>query len=124
MKTPRIKKKTSLHYRKYDRSIGFKNKLENPLNCDYFVTTKNHDMNLAVVSIGNSKGIRIPKSILKKYDIKDEVELILEKGYIILKPIATPRKGWNQAFQEMNNNGDDALLIEDSFEDENWEEWK
>jgi antitoxin MazE len=81
-------------------------------------------MNVAIVRIGNSKGLRIPKSILKKYNITDEVELVLEQGYIIIKPIAAPRKGWNQAFQEMNNNGDDDLLIEDSFEDENWEEWK
>lgn len=81
-------------------------------------------MNVAIVRIGNSKGLRIPKSILKKYNIKDEVELVLEHDHIILKPIASPRMGWDSAFQQMNENGDDKLLIDDSFEDENLEEWK
>ena len=42
-------------------------------------------MNIAVIPIGNSKGIRLGKAILEKYNIKDAVELVLEKGYIILK---------------------------------------
>jgi antitoxin MazE len=80
-------------------------------------------MNIAVIPIGNSKGIRLGKSILEKYNIKDAVELILEKGYIIIKPTSTPRKGWEKAFKKMHVNGDDRLLMADFFEDENLEEW-
>ena len=80
-------------------------------------------MNLAVIPIGNSKGIRLGKAILEKYHIQDEVELVLEKGYMILKPVKTPRKGWENAFKKMHENGDDKLLIADVFEDENLEEW-
>lgn len=80
-------------------------------------------MELSVISIGNSKGIRLSKTLLEKYNIKDTVELILEKGYIILKPKATPRKGWDKAFKKMHENGDDTTLIADVFEDENLEEW-
>ena len=80
-------------------------------------------MNIAVISIGNSKGIRLGKSILEKYNIKDEVELVLEKGYIIIKPASTPRKGWEKAFKKMHENGDDKPLLADFFEDENLEEW-
>lgn len=80
-------------------------------------------MNIAVIPIGNSKGIRLGKSILKKYNIKDTVELILEKDYIILKPASTPRKGWEKAFKKMHENGDDRPLMADIFEDENLEEW-
>jgi antitoxin MazE len=81
-------------------------------------------MEISVISIGNSKGIRLAKTLLDKYNIKDSVELILEKGYIILKPKSTPRKGWEKSFQKMNQNGDDKLLIPDLFEDESLEEWK
>ena len=81
-------------------------------------------METSVISIGNSKGIRLAKTLLDKYNIKDSVELILEKGYIILKPKSTPRKGWEKSFQKMNQNGDDKLLIPDLFEDESLEEWK
>ena len=80
-------------------------------------------MELSVINIGNSKGIRLSKTILEKYNISEKIELILEKGYIILKPKAEPRKGWEKAFKKMHENGDDQLLMDDVFEDENFEEW-
>ena len=80
-------------------------------------------MELSIINIGNSKGIRLSKTVLEKYNIQDKIELILEKGYIILKPKAEPRKNWEKAFQEMHKNGDDQLLIDDVFDDENFEEW-
>lgn len=80
-------------------------------------------MELSVVNIGNSKGIRLSKTILEKYNIQDKIEIILEKGYIILKPKAEPRKNWEKAFKKMHENGDDLLLIDDIFEDENFDEW-
>ena len=79
-------------------------------------------MELSIINIGNSKGIRLSKVILEKYNINDKIEIILEKGYIILKPIAEPRKGWDKAFKEMHENGDDQLLMDDVFEDENFDE--
>lgn len=81
-------------------------------------------MELSIVKIGNSKGFRLSKTLIEKYNIMDKVELILEKGYIILKPISKPRKDWDIAFKEMNENGDDQLLFNDVFENENLEEWK
>ena len=80
-------------------------------------------MELSIINIGNSKGIRLSKTILEKYSIIDKVELILEKGYIILKPKTEARKGWDKAFKKMHVNGDDQLLMDDVFEDENFEEW-
>jgi antitoxin MazE len=81
-------------------------------------------MEVSVVKIGNSKGIRFSKTIIERYNIRDTVDLILDKGQIIIKPLARPRKGWEKAFMDMNANGDDKLLIPDVFEDENLEEWK
>ena len=80
-------------------------------------------MELSIINIGNSKGIRLSKTILEKYNIQDKIELILEKGFIVLKPKAEPRKNWEKAFQERHKNGDDQLLIDDVFDDENFEEW-
>jgi antitoxin MazE len=78
-------------------------------------------MEVSVINIGNSKGIRLSKTVLEKYQITDKVELIMEKGYIILKPRPEPRKGWDKAFRLMHENGDDKLIIDDVFEDENFE---
>lgn len=91
--------------------------------CNYFVITNTKIMELSVIDIGNSKGIRLSKTILEKYNINDKIELILEKEYIILKPKTEPRKGWEKAFKKMHENGDDQLLMDDVFEDENFEEW-
>jgi antitoxin MazE len=81
-------------------------------------------MEVSVIKIGNSRGIRFSKTIIERYNIRDTVDLILDKGQIIIKPLSKPRKGWEKAFMEMNTNGDDKLIINDIFEDENPEEWK
>ena len=80
-------------------------------------------MEISIINIGNSKGIRLSKAILEQYKISDKIELIFEKGYIILKPKVDPRKGWEKAFKRMHENGDDQLLMDNVFEDENFEEW-
>ena len=77
-------------------------------------------MELSVINIGNSKGIRLSKTILERYNISDKIELILEKDYIILKPKSEPRKGWEKAFKKMHENGDDQFLMADVFEDESF----
>ena len=81
-------------------------------------------MEVSVIKIGNSKGIRLSKTLLDKYNIQDTVELILEKGQIVIKPLSRPRKGWEKAFKKMAEKDDDRLLINDVFDDENLEEWK
>ena len=82
-------------------------------------------MEVSVIKIGNSKGIRLSKTLLEQYNIRDTVDLIMAKGQIIIRPLSKPRKGWDKAFKEMNENGDDNLFIADIFEEENLEEeWK
>ena len=80
-------------------------------------------MDISVIPIGNSKGIRLTKTLLEKYNITDMVELILEKEYIILKPKTASRIGWEKSFKKMHANGDDKLLMSDVLENENLEEW-
>lgn len=76
-----------------------------------------------IIKVGNSKGIRIPSTLLKDFDVNEEVELELKNNTIIIKPVKKVRSGWDQAFKEMNKNQDDKLLINDIFEDEmdDWE---
>lgn len=79
-------------------------------------------MQANIIKIGNSKGLRLSKTLLKQYNIQDTVEIILEKDHIKIKPIDNPRKGWAEEFKLMNQLGDDKLLIEDVFQDETFEE--
>ena len=80
-------------------------------------------METAIIKIGNSKGLRLSKTILDKYNIKDKVEIILEEGQIIIKPIEIPRQNWETAFEKMSKEGDDKMLLNDVIDDENFEEW-
>jgi antitoxin MazE len=77
-------------------------------------------MNISVIQIGNTKLIRLSKALIEKYNINDNVELILEKGYIIIKPKSIPRKGWAKSFKKMHENGDDKLIIPDVLIDEHF----
>jgi len=81
-------------------------------------------METSIIKIGNSKGLLLSKSILEQYKINDKIEVILEKGRIILKPIENPRKNWEVSFKQMRKENDDQLLIDDVFNDEIPEEWK
>ena len=80
-------------------------------------------MNASVIQIGNSKGIRLPKSVIEKYNIAETVELILQKDQIVLKPVPKAREGWDKAFKKMRKNGDDKLLLPEVLPDENFDEW-
>lgn len=74
-----------------------------------------------IIQIGNSKGLRLSKTILEKYDIGDTVNIKMKDNFIIIEPISKPRTNWAKSFKEMRKNGDDELLIQDIFEEEsNW----
>jgi antitoxin MazE len=84
-------------------------------------------MKTKVVKIGNSRGIRIPKSIIHESGLKNEVELEVSDGQIIIKPISTNRESWDTAFKKMGNKQDDILLDSESILNQTkWdqEEWE
>ncbi len=76
-----------------------------------------------VIKIGNSRGIRIPKSIIEQSGIKNEVELEINDDKIIIKSIPETRKNWDLAFSKMRENNDDSLLDKDFLRDQSlWDE--
>lgn len=81
-------------------------------------------MKVSIIHIGNSKGIRIPKALLKLCHIKEEVDLDVKGKSIVINPVKSkPREDWEEAFKTMHENKDDQLLIDDSIDldMENWE---
>jgi len=83
-------------------------------------------MTVSVIAIGNSKGIRLPKTILNQLHIADQIDLEVRNNEIILKPIAeAPRSGWEEAFKKMHEQGEDILVMKDSSAEESFEwEWE
>ena len=76
-----------------------------------------------LIQIGNSQGIRIPKYILKRLNLQNKIELIIddEAKQIHIKSSNTPRKDWEEAFQKMHEKGEDELLIEDGLDLDAWD---
>jgi len=80
-------------------------------------------MRASIIKIGNSQGIRIPKTVLRQCDIQDEVDIEIKANIITLKPFHKKvREGWDEAFKQMKKNKDDELFIDDDIDlqTENW----
>lgn len=80
-------------------------------------------MKINIIKIGNSQGVRIPKTIMDQCGFGESVEMEIKDGNMILKP--TPiRAGWAESFRLMAAKGDDELLIDDTISTEYDEEWE
>ncbi|HQV95684.1 MAG TPA: AbrB/MazE/SpoVT family DNA-binding domain-containing protein [Anaerolineales bacterium] len=63
-----------------------------------------------IVKIGNSRGIRIPKPFIDQTRLGNEVELAVQRGTIVIRPLSRPRNGWAEQFRAMAEHKDDRLL--------------
>ena len=68
-------------------------------------------MQLDIVKIGKSKGIRLPAAIIKECRISSTVDMEVIDGKIIISPTNEPRDGWDKAFKKMHMAGDDHMHI-------------
>ena len=68
-------------------------------------------MRTAVRKIGNSQGVLIPKPMLAQTGMGGDVDISVENGAIVIRPIQDhqPRAGWAQAAREIAAKGDDTL---------------
>lgn len=67
---------------------------------------------LKVVKIGNSRGVRLPARILRKYGIKDNLLIEERVSEIILRTHYEKTLSWKETFQEM------------AAEKESWKDWE
>lgn len=75
-----------------------------------------------IIQIGNSRGLRIPKTVLSQCSITDKAEMEVEGDTIIIKPLRNPRMNWEKAMKKMRENRDDSLIVDDALDldDEEW----
>lgn len=78
-----------------------------------------------IIRIGNSKGIRIPKSVLEQTGMSDRVTLRVERGKLIVKAAENSRQGWTAAFKKGVKSAGQEMLIPDEVQNQ-WdeEEWE
>ncbi|MDO5524313.1 MAG: AbrB/MazE/SpoVT family DNA-binding domain-containing protein [Bacteroidia bacterium] len=80
-------------------------------------------MQANIIQIGNSKGIILPASIIRKLglSLKSSVEIESDGDTILIKP--TPRQGWAEAAKQMAQAGDDEIMIPDLMKEEDLSWW-
>ena len=80
-----------------------------------------------LIQIGNSKGIRIPKPLVKQAKLEDiELELVLVEGGLLIAPVRhKPRANWKAQIEAALANQDETLdhewLEAPLTNDEDWE---
>lgn len=73
-------------------------------------------MKTKLIRIGNSQGVRIPKPLIEESGLSEEIEMILRDNEIVLRSAEQTRKDWDDAFEEMAEQGDDQLLDQEDIE--------
>jgi len=71
-------------------------------------------MQIAIRTIGNSKGVVLPKPILSQIGLAEDTiaSLTVEDGAVVLRKVdRAVRKGWEEAAQKLAAHGCDDLLM-------------
>ena len=63
-----------------------------------------------LIRIGNSRGVRIPKSMIEQLGLEGDLTLDLRPDGLLIRPVSSARAGWAEQFQAMASRGDDRLL--------------
>ncbi|MDP9047434.1 MAG: AbrB/MazE/SpoVT family DNA-binding domain-containing protein [Bacteroidota bacterium] len=83
-------------------------------------------METKLIKIGNSFGIRIPKSLIQQYELSNNIEIDpVEKG-ILIKSKKKARAGWREQLAKSVQEGqlpDEELLegFTDEFTEKEWQ---
>jgi len=81
-------------------------------------------MELKVVPIGNSRGVRLPKGVLTKYAIGSEVVLEEREEGLLLRSKKDRRLSWDDTFKDMAREREDwsefDATVGDGLDKEPW----
>lgn len=81
-------------------------------------------MKTELIRIGNSRGIRIPKSVIEQCGLGETIELRVEEDRLIIAPERRPRQHWGEAFRAAGSSVQDELLLKsaraNTFDREEW----
>lgn len=82
-------------------------------------------IDVKIVPIGNSKGVRIPKALLQKYGLKNSLLIEETEKGLLLRNKEESKLSWEETFKAMADEKEqwddfDATLL-DGLEDENFD---
>ena len=53
-------------------------------------------MKIKLIKIGNSFGVRLPKNVIDECGFKEELNLTVRQGAVVITPVVPPRLGWKE----------------------------
>ena len=80
-------------------------------------------MKTRLIQIGNSRGIRLPKTLIDELGLEDEVELVLRDDELVIRSADSARTGWASAAAALAEDTPGDLLdapTSTRFDDEEW----
>jgi antitoxin MazE len=80
-------------------------------------------MKARLVRIGNSRGVRLPKPLIEEAHLKDEVQIRVRDGSVMITSSRRPRPGWADAARQIREQAGDVLLdrsIPTQFDQKEW----
>lgn len=75
------------------------------------------NIELKIVRIGNSRGVRLPKSILEKYALRESLVLEERNEGLLLRSSNDKRLSWEETFKEMAREKDDWSDLDSTLAD-------
>jgi antitoxin MazE len=67
-------------------------------------------MKARLIQIGNSRGVRLPKPLIKDARLEDEVEIQLRDGSIVITSTKKARSGWSESAKLLHDRKQDSLI--------------
>lgn len=64
-------------------------------------------MRIKLIKIGNSKGVRLPKAVLKECQFQEELELQVYKKTVLLTAVHPKRQEWSDLIRQSVEPGND-----------------
>jgi antitoxin MazE len=81
-------------------------------------------MKTKLIQIGNSRGVRLPKPLIKEAGLDIEVDIRARKGEIVISPVGKTRSGWEAAAKRIHDLKADTLLDKETpttFDKNDWQ---
>jgi antitoxin MazE len=83
------------------------------------------NMQINLIQIGNSRGVRLPQNIIKQCGFADTVEAELVDHCLVLKASNKARRNWEKIFMvetdAEDKERDEVLVMQHAWDEEEWQ---
>ncbi len=83
-------------------------------------------MKIQLIKIGNSRGVRIPKTMLEQCRLNGDLNIELRENEIVISSEHNQRSGWDEAFKKARSLKENSMIDDDGINLSGWDEkeWK